>query len=136
MPRGGVKRSFVYYYGCRYGDEKEVFWQNADIFVFPTFYHNECFPLVLLEAMQYGVACISTDEGGISDIIEDGTTGFIVERQNALQLAEKIGRFFDNPLWISSFGDAASKKFKQEFTQTAFENRMRNILTQIIDYYA
>lgn len=30
------------------------------------------FPLVLLEAMEQGIPCISTNEGGIPAIIEDG----------------------------------------------------------------
>lgn len=47
--------------------------------MFPTYYHNECFPLVLLEAMQHGLPCISTNEGAISDIVDDGVTGYIVE---------------------------------------------------------
>lgn len=55
----------VVYHGRKYGKDKEAFLNGAEIFVFPTFYHNECFPLVLLEAMEHGVACISTTEGGI-----------------------------------------------------------------------
>ena len=55
--------------GGKYGSEKDYYWNSTDLFVFPTFYSNECFPLVLLEAMQKHKACISTYEGAISDII-------------------------------------------------------------------
>ena len=44
-------------------------------------HHNECFPLVFLEAMQCGVACISTDEAAVPEIIDDGRTGFIVPKR-------------------------------------------------------
>ena len=37
-------------HGAKYDNEKDAFLQKADIFVFPTYYDNECFPLVLLEA--------------------------------------------------------------------------------------
>ena len=67
--------SYVRYNGPKYGADKELLWNQADVFVLPTYYYNECFPLVLLEAMQHGVACISTEEGGIPDTIEDSKTG-------------------------------------------------------------
>ena len=67
-------KEYVSAYGAKYNDEKDTFLQKADVFVFPTYYNNECFPLVLLEAMEQGIPCISTNEGGIPAIIEDGKT--------------------------------------------------------------
>ena len=46
---GGV----VHYKGCIYGEDKSQELKNADLFVFPTYYSNECFPIVLLEAMAH-----------------------------------------------------------------------------------
>lgn len=43
---------YVFAHGAKYGNEKDVFLQKTDVFVFPTYYNNECFPLVLLEAME------------------------------------------------------------------------------------
>jgi glycosyltransferase involved in cell wall biosynthesis len=57
-----------------------MFFEKSHIFVFPTFYYYECFPLVLLEAMQHALPVISTDEGGIPDIAETGITGYIVAK--------------------------------------------------------
>ena len=68
----------VTYHGRKYGEEKLTFFQQGDIFVFPTFYDKECFPLVLLEAMEQGLPCISTFEGGIANIIDEGKNGFLV----------------------------------------------------------
>ena len=55
--------------------------------LFPTFYHNECFSLVLLEAMEHGLPCISTTEGGIPGIVDDGKTGFLVPKHDVAVLA-------------------------------------------------
>lgn len=118
----------VVYHGRKYGSDKEVFWRDADIFVFPSYYPNECFPLVLLEAMEHGVVCISTREGGIPDIIEDGKTGFIVERRNPEQLAEKIEKLLKEKDLCHQMGLAGRYKFLKEFTIKRFEQRMSEIL--------
>lgn len=119
-------------YGARYGTEKNVFFQQADVFIFPTYYNNECFPLVLLEAMEQGLACISTREGGISAIIEEGKTGYVIDKQQPLILAKRIAYLMDHPKLCQSMGEAGRKKFKEEFTLERFENRMKEILQEIM----
>ena len=76
----------VLYLGKKYGEEKNEEYDNADVFVFPTYYYNECFPLVLLEAMEHAVPCISTREGGVSAIIDDGVNGFICKQKDSEDL--------------------------------------------------
>ena len=130
-----VKRGLegmVVYHGRKYGKDKEAFLDAADIFVFPTFYHNECFPLVLLEAMEHGVACISTTEGGIPGIIDDGKTGFLVLKHDVTVLADKIQLLLNDPVLRSNMGEAGREKFEKEFTLEVFEKRMTWILEHIV----
>ena len=122
----------VVYHGRKYGKDKEAFLNGADIFVFPTFYHNECFPLVLLEAMEHGVACISTTEGGIPGIIDDGKTGFLVPKHDVSVLADKIQLLLNDPVQRSNMGKAGREKFEKEFTLEVFEKRMTWILEHIV----
>ena len=116
------------YHGRKYGQDKEIFLRSADMFVFPTFYHNECFPLVLLEAMNHGLPCISTTEGGIPGIIEDGKTGYLVQKQHANALADKIELFIRDADLRRRMGSAGREKFDREFTLEIFEKRMAEIL--------
>lgn len=51
-------------------------YQNADIFVLTSDYEGT--PNVILEAMASGLPVVATNVGGVSDIIEDGKTGFLV----------------------------------------------------------
>lgn len=130
-----VKRGLegmVVYHGRKYGKDKEAFLNAADIFVFPTFYHNECFPLVLLEAMEHGVACISTTEGGIPGIIDNGKTGFLVPKHDVVALADKIQLLLSNSDLRCNMGKAGRVKFEKEFTLNVFENRMTWILEHIV----
>ena len=118
-------------YGAKYGTEKNVFFQQADVFVLPT--HNECLPLVLMEAMEQHLACISTCEGGISAIIEEGKTGYVIDKQQPLALAEKIDYLIDHPELCRAMGEAGKKKFKEEFTLERFENRINKMFNIIIN---
>lgn len=123
---------YITAYGAKYGDDKSVFMQSADVFVLPT--HNECFPLVLLEAMEYALPCISTNEGGIPTVITEGKTGFMVEKQNPIALAEKIEYLMEHPDVCKEMGEAGRDKFWKYFTLQHFELRMKKILeTELLE---
>ena len=120
------------YHGRKYGQDKEAFFHSADMFVFPTFYHNECFPLVLLEAMEHGLPCISTTEGGIPGIIDEGRTGYLVPKHNAATLAKKIQALLTDANLRSKIGMAGREKFEKEFTLEVFEKKMKEILSGML----
>lgn len=118
----------VTYVGRKVREEKEAFFRQADIFVFPTYY--ETFGLVNLEAMEYKLPVISTNEGGIPDMVKDGENGLICEKQNPVSLADCIAKLLDDEELRVKMGSAGHEKFCREFTLDKFENRMRDILNQ------
>jgi len=122
----------VKYLGRKFGQDKQAVLADADIFAFPTYYSNECFPLVLLEAMSANIAVVSTFEGGIPDIIEDGVTGFLVPQRDAEIMAEKLEELIKNPTLRLQMGKAGRQKFETEFTLDIFEHKLQAILQQII----
>ena len=122
----------VFYDGKKYGDDKILAFKNADIFVLPTYYNNECFPLVLLEAMQFGIPIISTEEAAITEIVEDVKTGFLVSKRDAPALAEKLELLIHNKDLRLSMGLAGRKKYEAEFTVASFEKRFISIIHQLI----
>ncbi|WP_298480331.1 glycosyltransferase family 4 protein [uncultured Maribacter sp.] len=122
----------VFYHGKKYGVEKQYFYNTADIFVFPTYYHNECFPLVLLEAMQNSLPIISTYEGGIPSIIDHGKTGFLIKQKNVLELANKIEYLLKNPKESKIMGRNGKEKFENLFTLEKFETLITTIFDNII----
>ena len=121
----------VKYLGKKYGKEKNNVYENSDVFVFPTYYPNECFPLVLLEAMQHSLPCISTREGAIPDIIDEGKTGVIVNRRKPYELADALIYLFESNDLRKSMGIAARKKYERLYTLELFEKQMISILKQL-----
>ena len=122
----------VTYHGPKYGEDKEHYWQTADVFVFPTFYFNECFPLVLLEAMQWGLPCVSSDEGGIPDVVIDGQNGFICKRKDAVSLANAIERLIVDEALRNSMGEEGYRIYKEKFTLEKFEEQFVQCLRRTI----
>lgn len=117
----------VVYLGKKYGDDKNEIYLNSDIFVLPSYYHNECFPLVILEAMQFGLPIISTQEGAIPEIIEDNITGFVIERENTTALVDKIEFLVNNPKQRKEMGASAKTKYLSHYTMNMFEQKMNAI---------
>lgn len=121
----------VTYKGKLMGKEKVSTIKNADLFAHPTF--QDCFPIVLLEAMSHGVPCITTNEGGIPCIVEDGVTGFITEKKSPTAIAEKIDNLIQHPDIRRKMGEAGRKRFLEHFTISTFEKRLTTILKAAIE---
>lgn len=116
--------------GPKYGKDKDECFNKSDVFVFPTFYHNECFPVVLLEAMQHGLPCISTNEAGIPDIIDEGKTGLIVPKRDSVALADTIAKLIDDRNLCRRMGQEGGKKYEEKFTIAVFERNICRILDE------
>lgn len=69
----------VRYLGPVHGAQKEAFFRHLDALLFPTTYHNEAAPLILLEAHSHGVPVITNDRGCIGSMIDD-CNGVLVPR--------------------------------------------------------
>lgn len=120
----------VVYHGSKYGEDKKAFLSASDIFVLPT--GDDCFPLVLLEAMQYGLPCISTEIGGIPDIIADGESGLICKSRDASAISECIEKLLDNEPLRRKMGEAGFKRYNEFFTEAAFEKNIIHCLNKIL----
>ena len=122
--------NMVDYAGPKYGEEKDCYLRNADIFVFPS--HREAFGLVNLEAMQYKLPIVTTDVGGIPYTVQDGITGYITPVRNPILLEQSLVKLINNPELRISMGEAGYEFYKSEFTIDKFIDRMINVLNRVL----
>ena len=118
--------SDVHYLGPKYGNNKSIFFQKADIFVLPTEF--ECFPLVILEAMQYGLPIVSTFEGAIPEIVEENSSGFLVKKNDSLELASKLTKLINNKKLRISFGKRSRFIYDNKYRLKTFESNLISII--------
>jgi glycosyltransferase involved in cell wall biosynthesis len=119
----------VTYLGPVYGEAKNELLAKTDVFVFPTFYAQEAFPLVLLEAMQFGCAVVSTFEGAIGDIVREGETGLLVRQQDSTALSGALEKLAKDRAAITRMGRASHDAFWANYTADHLEQRLLDVLT-------
>jgi len=81
----------VIFCGWVYGQKKIDEIRNADVFVLPSY--NEGLPVSILEAMSAGLPIVSTNVGGIPNIIKDGINGFLFKPGDVKAIADGIIKF-------------------------------------------
>lgn len=121
----------VSYVGKVSGERKSEVLRKADLFIHPT--KEDCFPLVLLEAMQFGLPIITTNEGAITEIVSEKENGCIVPKNSPEAIAEKVEFYLNNRDILQKHGYAGRKRYEQHYTLTLFEERMVEILKQITE---
>jgi glycosyltransferase involved in cell wall biosynthesis len=72
----------------------QAYMLSADVFVLAS--RRESFGLVLLEAREAGCAIVATDVDGISEALDGGAAGMLVQPQNVSALAAAISRMLGN----------------------------------------
>jgi len=120
----------ITYEGAKYGNDKYEYLKKPTILIFPT--RNDTFPLVILEAMQFGAPVISTVEGAIPDIIDDTVTGFLVPKSNPEAIAEKVRFLLNNPTERIKMGENGKNKFQNRYKLSIFEKNVKSVFHTVI----
>jgi glycosyltransferase involved in cell wall biosynthesis len=87
---------------------------SFDILVFPSFWHGEGFPGVIIDAYISGLAVIATDWNLNSEIVKDGINGKIIIPNSQTDLINSILYFMENILELQRIKNnniICSKKF-------------------------
>jgi len=77
---------------------------------------HEGIPMSILEAMSYGLPIIAPDVGGISEIIDDGVEGYLIDGRNPNHFAERCIRLVENRQLRAKMCRAAREKVIKEFS--------------------
>ncbi len=90
-------------------------WTITDIALMPST-EAESFGLVAVEAMLAKKPVIGSKHGGLTEIIIDNETGFLVEPNNEKALAEALSKLIKNESLRSSFGQNGYQRALLNFT--------------------
>lgn len=99
---------------------------SSDIFILPSLWEGS--PNVLLEAMSYGLVCISARVSGAVGMIEEGVSGFLVPKGNSEALAKQILAVMNNKQNSKIIGQNARRRIEQIFAYAIYIKKLRGIL--------
>lgn len=106
----------------------ERYYQEADVHLLTS--THEGFGLVITEAAYYHVPTIAFDGNGAEDIIENGSTGYIVK--DIHEMADKALKLVTHPNQIKKMGIAA-KASMNRFSEEAVTTRWRDLIDHLVE---
>lgn len=124
----------VHLLGWRNEQEIIEILNQSDVFVAPSITTedgNQDAPInVLKEAMAMGLPVISTEHGGIPELVEDGISGFLVPERDVEALVEKLRYLIQHPDQWQAMGQAGRAYVEQHFDLHKLNDRLVNIYQQ------
>ncbi len=129
----GLEESSTVYSWVDHNKLLELF-QSADVFLYPSIAYKgweEQFGYSMAEASLCGLPIIATRSGSISELVEDGKTGIIVEEKNSDELASAMIRLGASPALRFSMGQAGRHYIAEKFSYQAVSGKFYAFFKQI-----
>lgn len=104
----------------------EDIFPRVDVCVAPSRY-EEPFGMVAAEAAFFGIPVIATRKGGLPEVVTNGVTGFLVNAESPIEIAEKLFLLVKNPDLRQQLGQAALDRARSCFTQEKMVRDMESI---------
>lgn len=94
--------------------EVEEYLQRAHLFVLTS--SSEGLPISIIEAMRAGLPVIASDVGGIKELVDEGETGLVIDKDNATALVSALEMILTNEDERIRFSHNARQKYLDAFT--------------------
>ncbi len=125
----------VHFCGFIPDDKLCDFYSENDVFILttreePSNNNVEGFGLVFTEAQACGIPTIGARTGGISDAIEEGNGGWLIEQDNEEELRYLLMLLIDSPNIKTIEGEKALKRIGNNCTWTIYFNHLNKILNE------
>lgn len=111
------------------GSSREVPAILAQAQVFALISHYEGFPISILEAMRAGLPVVASNVGGVSEAVQDGETGFLVD-QTLASVVAALRRLHDEPGLRVRMGSASRQRYLKHFTDEHMVSRIHAVYQQ------
>ncbi len=112
---------------------KDIASFNAGMDVICLTSDNEGTPVSLIEAQACNVPIVSTEVGGVLDIVSQGETGFVVPKGDLQAFAEKLGLLIENEEIRKKMSQNGWNFVKDKFHYTRLAADMANYYRELLN---
>lgn len=102
---------------------------QASVFCLPSRF--EPYGLVLMEAMAYGLPCVSTTVCGVPEIVVHGETGLLVPPDDGAALSTALLQLLEQPSYAARLGAAGRGRVEQHLNWDRVVDRMSPVLDRV-----
>ncbi|KAK4235267.1 hypothetical protein C8A03DRAFT_36885 [Achaetomium macrosporum] len=120
----------VIFAGFRTGEALATAYASADIFLHCSI--TETFGLVVLESMASGVPVVARDEGGPSDTVRDGETGYLTPPADMVAFVDKVMALANDAVLRKRMSESARRQ-AEEATWERINNKVAWRMAETID---
>jgi glycosyltransferase involved in cell wall biosynthesis len=106
------------------------YYQSADLVVIPSL--MEAVSLAALESMACGTPVISTNVGGMPEIIQEGKTGYLVNPGHPDELVEAIRRIYNEPE-KATISEEALNMVRRQYDWSVIAQATEDVLREALD---
>jgi glycosyltransferase involved in cell wall biosynthesis len=108
-----------------YQNDTQPFYSIMDVFSLVS--SHESFGLVLAEAMLHNLPIVATKVGGMQYIVDDNQTGFLVEKYNVNEIAQRLGTLCGSAELREKMGALGYKKAIKNYTEERYISRLKKV---------
>lgn len=130
-PSEPVRAPGVEFLGPKSHAEMPEFYQDSDVFVMPSW--REPFGIAYIEAMAHGLPCIGTNIEAIPEIIDHGTTGFLVNPGDEAALAGRMIELLGDTKRAREMGHRGRLRVEQKLNWRVVARTMRDAFARLLE---
>lgn len=104
--------------------------QASDVFLLPS--ETESFGLAALEAMACGVPVVASDVGGLPEVVESGTSGFLEPVGDVARMAERVAAILTDRALRDRLGRAARARVESRFRTAPAIDRYLELYRRVL----
>ena len=100
---------------------------NASLLAVPSQAY-ESFGLTIIEAMAFGIPVVTTDVGGMPEVLKDSHAGYVCSKDDPRSFADKMKDILRDPVLAAELGRNGRKTFERQFTASKMAWQYKSLL--------
>jgi len=130
----GAPRKDCTLLGYVHANEVPYLYASSDVFILPSLYEN--FPASILEAMATECAVISSDVGGVAEMVVNGRNGITIPPGDVDSIVDSVTRLVEDEKFRRELGKSGRETVEERFRWEETALRTAEYYREVCENYA